>query len=246
MYGPRWIAPRPWTTYSTSPSYSNVDVWGASGTFTWDLGDAQIKLISAYRALRVATKADADGTPFDIVASDGIRVDQNQLSEELQFSGNAWESRIHWLLGLWYFQEHAKDVQSSRQLVGLFEALENAPAGSVDPPGREGLCPAEGGGPMECLGGMGNMGNLRFDQTRLGRRDLKGRSYAAFGQGTLQITDALSITAGARISREEKDFVYFETRPLQGDRVSFDNVRATPSWNVFTPKLRSSTSSRAR
>ncbi|HTU57821.1 MAG TPA: TonB-dependent receptor, partial [Polyangiales bacterium] len=237
MYGPRWIAPRPWTTYATSPSYSNVDVWGASGTFSWDLGAAQIKLISAYRALRVATKADADGTPFDIVASDGIRVDQNQLSQELQFSGNAWESRIHWLLGLWYFQEHAKDVQSSRQLVGLFEALEGAPAGSIDPPGRAGLCPAEGGGPMECLGGAGNMGNARFDQTRLGRRDLKGRSYAAFGQGSLQITDALSMTAGARISREEKDFVYFETRPLQNDRVSFDNVRAAPNWNVVTPKL---------
>jgi iron complex outermembrane receptor protein len=31
--------------------------------------------------------------------------------------------------------------------------------------------------------------------------------------------------------------VYFETRPLQNDRVSFDNVRAAPSWNVFTPKL---------
>lgn len=236
MYGRRWIAPRPWTTYSTSPSYSNVDVWGGSGTFSWDLGTAQLKLISAYRSLRVATKADADGTPFDIVASDGIRVDQNQMSHELQFSGSTWESRIHWLLGLWYFQEHAKDVQSSRQLVGLFEQLEAAEPGSIDPPGRAGMCP-DGAMMSACLGGAGNMRNLPFDQTRLGRRDLKGRSYAAFGQGSVQITDALSFTAGARISREEKDFVYFETRPLQNNRVSFDNVRANPSWNVFTPKL---------
>src|SRR6185312_2674452 len=126
VYGPRWIAPRPWSTYSTSPSYNNVDVWGTSSTISWDLGPVMLKLISAYRTLRVATKTDADGTPFDIVASDGIRIDQEQVSEELQISGKAWDSRIHWLLGLWYFQEHAKDVQSSRQLVGLFEGLEAA------------------------------------------------------------------------------------------------------------------------
>jgi iron complex outermembrane receptor protein len=138
---------------------------------------------------------------------------------------------------LWYFQEHAKDVQSSRQLVGLFEALEAADPRSIDPPGKSGTCPADGSGPMECLGGEGNMQNLRYDQTRLGRRDLKGRSYAAFGQGSLQLTEAFSFTAGARVSREEKDFSYYETRPLQNDRVSFDNVKANPGWTVFTPKL---------
>jgi iron complex outermembrane receptor protein len=237
VYDRRWIAPKPWTTYSTSPSYSNTDVWGTSGTITWDLGPVQLKSITAYRALRAATKADADGTPFDIVASDGILVEQNQISEELQLTGNAWDSRLNWVVGLWYFQEHAKDRQSSRQLVGLFETLEEADPRSIDPPGMMGVCPPDGSGPPTCLGGMGNMANLRFDQTRLGKRDLKGRSYAAFGQGSIKVTEQLVFTAGARISREEKDFRYFETRPLQNDLVSFNNVRAKPDWNVFTPKL---------
>ncbi|HKU42924.1 MAG TPA: TonB-dependent receptor [Polyangiales bacterium] len=236
-YDSKWIAPEPWTTYSTSPSYNNTDVWGTSGTITWDIGPVQLKSITAYRALRVATKTDADGTPFDIVASDGILVEQNQISQELQVSGRAWDSRINWLLGLWYFQEHAKDTQSSRQLVGLFEALEDADPRSIDPPGMTGVCPPDGNGPPQCLGGMGNMANLRFDQTRLGKRDLKGRSYAAFGHGSARLIDGLTLTAGARISREEKEFTYYETRPLQDDLVSFDNVRSTPSWNVFTPKV---------
>ncbi|MET0389296.1 MAG: TonB-dependent receptor [Polyangiales bacterium] len=236
-YDARWIPKDPWQTYSTSPSYNNTDVWGTSGTLTWDLGAAQLKSITAYRALRVATKADADGTPIDLVASDGIRVNQHQISQELQLSGNAWDSRLHWLLGLWYFQEKATDRQSSRQLVGLFEALESAERGSVDPPGMTGLCPVEGSDIPQCLGGGGNPANQRFDQTRLGRRELQGRSYAAFGHASLHITDRLSATAGARISREEKRFKYFETRPLQNNRVSFDNVRADPDWNVFTPKL---------
>jgi iron complex outermembrane receptor protein len=235
-YDRRYIAPRPWTTFSTSPSYSNTDVWGVSGTLTWDLGPLQLKSISAYRALRVATKTDADGTPFDIVASDGIHVKQHQISQELQLTGSFFDKHLSWVLGLWYFEEHAQDTQSSRQLVGLFPALEAAPMGSVTPPGQP-MCPADGSGPATCLGGAGNKNNLRFDQTRLGARDLKGRSYAAFGQAQLKATEQLGFTAGARISREEKDFTYFETRPLQNDLVSFDNVKAKPSWNVFTPKL---------
>lgn len=237
VYDERWIPSDPWTTYSTSASYNNVDVWGVSGTITWDLDPLQLKSITAYRALRTATKADGDGTPFDIVASDGILVEQWQISEELQLSGAAWDERLHWVLGLWYFQEHAQDRQSSRQLVGLFEALEAAPEGSIDPPGMMGLCPPDGSGPPECLGGEGNPANLRYDQTRLGERDLKGRSYAAFGQASAELTEQLVVTAGARISREEKDFTYNETRPLQDDLVSFDNVKSEPGWTVFTPKL---------
>jgi iron complex outermembrane receptor protein len=39
------------------------------------------------------------------------------------------------------------------------------------------------------------------------------------------------------MSREEKDFTYYETLPLENDKVTFDNVKASPGWNVFTPKL---------
>jgi iron complex outermembrane recepter protein len=238
MYDASYIPTKPWTTYSTSQSYNNSDVWGTSLTFNWDVGPFAIKLINAYRKLRVATKTDADGTPFDIVASDGILVNQHQISNELQFSGNSFAKHLAWVAGLWYFQEHATDRQSSRQLVGLFPALEAAGPRSIAPPGMPAdACPPDGSGPEACLGGAGNMANLRFDQTRLGSRTLDGRSYAAFGQLTLKIIEAVRVTAGARLGREEKDFNYFETRPLQNNRVSFDNVKANPGWTVFTPKL---------
>jgi iron complex outermembrane receptor protein len=129
-------------------------------------------------------------------------------------------------------------MRSRRQLVGLFEALEAAGPRSVAPAGQDpAMCPPDGSGAEMCLGGIGNPGNLRFDQTRQGMRTLDGKSYAAFVHGSFAITEQLGITAGVRVSREEKDFTYFETRPLQGDRVSFDNVRADPGWTVVTPKL---------
>jgi iron complex outermembrane receptor protein len=239
LYDSSWVATRPWTTYSTTPSYNNTDVWGTSGTLTWDIGPIQLKSISAYRSLRAAARTDADGTPFDIVASDGVVIKQHQISQELQLTGNAFERHFAWVLGLWYFQERAEDRQASRQLVGLYDALEAAPLRSIAPPGESAdLCPADGTGPAEkCLGGKGNAQNVRYDLSRDFLRTLNGRSYAAFGQGALKITDALSFTLGARISREEKDFTFEETRPLADDSSTFGKLKVNPAWNVFTPRL---------
>lgn len=237
LYDRSYVAPRPWTTYSTTPSYNNTDVWGSSGTISWDLGPLQLKSISAYRSLRAAARTDADGTPFDIVASDGVVIKQHQISQELQLTGNAFDRHLAWVVGLWYFQENAEDRQSSRQLVGLFEALEAAPERSIAGPRVMGdVCPGDGSEPM-CLGGAGNPNNVAFDLSRNFVRTLRGRSYAAFGQGTLKVTDALSFTAGVRISREEKAFTFEETRPLQDNQSRFGVLKVSPSWNVFTPKL---------
>jgi len=237
MYGRGFVAPRPWTTYSTTPSYNNTDVWGSSGTISWDLGPVQLKSISAYRSLRAAARTDADGTPFDIVASDGVVITQHQISQEFQVTGNAFDRRFAYVLGLWYFQENAEDRQSSRQLVGLFEALEAAPERSIAGPGvMADACPGDGT-QMMCLGGMGNPANARFDLSRNFLRTLRGRSYAAFGQGTFKITEAFSITGGVRISREEKAFTFEETRPLQNNESAFGELEVSPSWNVFTPRV---------
>jgi len=234
LYDRSYVAPRPWTTYSTTPSYNNTDVWGSSGTISWDLGPVQLKSISAYRSLRAAARTDADGTPFDIVASDGVVITQHQISQELQVTGNHFDRRFNYVLGLWYFQENAEDRQSSRQLVGLFEALEAAADGSIAAPGAmAGTCP----GGMMCLGGTGNPANAPFDLSRDFLRTLRGRSYAAFGQGTFKILEDLSVTAGVRISREEKTFTFEETRPLQGNESTFGELKVKPSWNVFTPRV---------
>ncbi|HKU38401.1 MAG TPA: TonB-dependent receptor [Polyangiales bacterium] len=238
-YDSSWVAPRPWATNSTTPSYDNTDVWGVSGTVSWGIGPVQLKSISAYRALRAAARTDADGTPFDIVASEGIEVKQHQISQELQLTGNSFDHHLAWVLGLWYFQEDAEDHQGSRQLVGLYEALEDAPPRSIAPPGQPAdMCPADGSGPAEtCLGGMGNPLNKRFDLSRDFARELSGRSYAAFGQASVGIGDALGFTVGARFSREEKDFSYEETQPLQADKSTFGKLTVKPAWNVFTPRL---------
>lgn len=120
-YDERWITKKPWTTYSTWPGYNNSDIWGISGTLDWEVGGVTVKSITAYRDLFVQTRADADGTPADIVSSGGTDIGQHQFSEELQISGRAFDDRLNWITGLWYFQEKANDRQVSRQYAGLYQ-----------------------------------------------------------------------------------------------------------------------------
>jgi iron complex outermembrane receptor protein len=234
-YGTQWISTKPWTSYSTWPGFNNSDIWGASLGLTWSFDSFQIKSITGYRDLTVETRGDGDGTPAEIVSTGGVDIKQHQFSEEIQFLGSAFNDRLDWVAGLWYFDETARDVQRSRQQAGLFEALEAAPLNSLIP-----TVPISGCAAPCPLGGAGNPNNARLDNTRTGARLMQNTSYAVFLHGVFKFTDRFSMTAGARFSREEKEFDYYEVRPLR-NIVSFDTYNLTPipvdKWDIFTPKL---------
>lgn len=234
-YGTQWITTEPWTTYASWRGYNNSDIWGSSLGLTWNLGAFQVKSITGYRDLKVETRGDGDATPADIVSTGGVDISQHQFSQEIQFLGSAFDDRFDWVAGLWYFDETARDVQRSRQQAGLFEALQAAAPNSLRPP-----VPISGCAAPCLLGGPNNPNNARLDNSRTGSRLMQNSSYAAFLHGTYSFTDRWSVTAGARFSREEKQFDYYETRPLR-NVVSFDTYNLTPvpadKWDIFTPKL---------
>jgi iron complex outermembrane receptor protein len=60
-------------------------------------------------------------------------------------------------------------------------------------------------------------------------------SLAAYGQGTYKVTDALSLTAGARFTFEHRsfDFTYGTLAPVR----ALGEVTAQHSWDSFTPKV---------
>ena len=89
----------------TAPAYSDSDVWGASLTSTFEIGGGTtLKLISAYRSLDSQFARDGDGTPVRIAQYvDNYR--QQQLSQEVQLLGEAFDSRLNWILGAYYFRE---------------------------------------------------------------------------------------------------------------------------------------------
>jgi iron complex outermembrane receptor protein len=86
---------------------SELTMWGVSLEANWDVTDwMSIKSISAYRDIDAYSARDADGTPYRVFHTQDP-FDQDQFSQELQFSGEI--DKLKWMAGLYYFEEDAKN-----------------------------------------------------------------------------------------------------------------------------------------
>lgn len=154
---------------------STLDVGGVSGIATLDLGGAQLKSTTAWRAQKAITNVDNDGTPY--AAADYYRtIHQNQASEELQLSGAALADRLKYVLGAFYLRENARISIDQVSLAGFYQAqlALGVPVASAVDPGAA----------------------ARVHQTN--------DSWAGYGNLILKVTDRLGISAGVRYSIETK------------------------------------------
>ena len=105
--------------------HNSNNVYSVSGTLEWDLGDANLKSITAYRKSSTEDSLDLHGlrttsnpySPFIPNASTAFvsTYHQNQFSQELQLSGTI--GKIDWQTGLYYFVERG-DEQSRAFILG--------------------------------------------------------------------------------------------------------------------------------
>ena len=101
----RFISPDIDKTYATGNSFSRIRNQGLATTIAWQLAEnVSLKSITAYRDLHWAVGMDLDGSPIDLFQA-SFSMAQHQTSEELQLSGLAWDSRLNWLVGAYYFNE---------------------------------------------------------------------------------------------------------------------------------------------
>ncbi len=111
----------PFETYETGPSRSNIDNYGFALNVEWNVGDilgmrnVTVRSITSYRELEADLARASDASPFLIFQTQD-RIEQDQFSQEIQFSGDSWNNRIHWVGGFFYFTEEATDF-------GLIEAI---------------------------------------------------------------------------------------------------------------------------
>ena len=100
--------------YGTDPTKSELETWGVSATVDWDINDAlTFKTIIAYRTFDGEFFDDNDAAPQKI--SELIDIfDQQQTSVELQLLGKAFDNRLNWILGYYYFQEDGKNINPVR------------------------------------------------------------------------------------------------------------------------------------
>jgi iron complex outermembrane recepter protein len=93
------------------PAYSNSDIWGTSVTVDWNLSAVEVVAISAYRHLLSDFQRDFDGTPL-LIAHFTDRFEQWQASQEVQLKGAAFDDRLKWILGGYYFKEKVDNLNN--------------------------------------------------------------------------------------------------------------------------------------
>jgi iron complex outermembrane receptor protein len=238
-----WITGDIDTTWAGGPSVNDLDTRGASVTIDWDLGPVSLKSISAYRELEALFARDGDNTPFtfrETINDD----DQDQLSQEFQLSGVSFNDRLTWLIGAYYFEEDAEENGKANLALGTYSALEALmlPVGTTwcglpgPNPRPIAACPP----PPLRFGGAGNPNNVGVDVGVDLYTKVANESVAFFGQGTLDITNALSLTAGVRWTQDEKEVVLVHLREASGNYVvgaPGTQDTFTESWSEVTPKL---------
>ena len=104
-YGPWFVTKNIDTSYSTGNSFSKLKQYGAALTIDWNASEnAHVKLISAYRGLHWSPGEDGDGSPLNIHEL-SIDIQQQQWSEELQFTGTTLSDSLDYVLGAYFFHE---------------------------------------------------------------------------------------------------------------------------------------------
>lgn len=112
--------PDPYTVNFDVQNTRDLENWGVTSNIVQDLGSMSFRSVTGYRENEWFQDLDSDGT--EIAQQQVVWGEkQKQFSQELQLSSNG-DTRLDWLVGLYYFWEHADfDVSLLRPLdAGLF------------------------------------------------------------------------------------------------------------------------------
>ncbi len=161
-----------------------------------------IKNIFGYRKVEVLNAIDSDGMSLPLTGSNSVdsptwpsneklpserKLDGEQYSNEIQLFGDAFDDRLEWLAGVYYYRmkgsEHFLATNTSRN--PDFDNLSSP----VPIPQVEAI----------------------FDVAQNGLyssssfADVKNEAYAIFGEGTYSFTDDISLTVGLRQSWDKRE-----------------------------------------
>ncbi|MEH3103770.1 MAG: TonB-dependent receptor [Sphingomonas phyllosphaerae] len=158
---------------------SNMKSYGASAQLDWDLGQAALTSITAYRWWDWDPANDGDNTALPIVTKAQQANRQRQFSQELRLASTGTNT-IDYVIGAYYFWQIVRGYGATAY--GASAASWNLPAVSAT---------------------IGNAALSGFEARSTSTPETK--SLAAFGQATWNATDALHLTVGLRYTGEAKN-----------------------------------------
>jgi len=184
----------PYRSNDNDPNDLKIDTNAVTLTVAWDmLPDVTLTSISAWRDTRELNESWGWGSDFNGGPSFHIEIlsdeysDYDQLSQEFRLEGTAFSDRMSWTTGVYGFKEQ-----------GIFR---------VGIPLMRGLMPPDdlSEAPLfEALGAIA-LGAQQFGSIRQ-EVDGRNKSWAVFAEATMDVTDAWSVTAGWRWTKDMREF----------------------------------------
>lgn len=93
--------------------------WGISNKTEWDMNDAvTVRNILGYREAKSFVLQDTDGTPLPVFDANSLD-HSSQLSNELQFLGNAMDGKLDWIVGAFYLESEPEGPSGTQFSVGV-------------------------------------------------------------------------------------------------------------------------------
>lgn len=188
----------------------------------FDISDElTVKNIIGYRKVEVLNSLDSDGMGLNLFGAIDVdsptlpagqkipserSLDAEQYSNELQFFGTAFDDRLDWLAGVYYYQ-----MKGSERFLASNVGRN---------PDFDGLVP-----PIPQVALIYGIAQNGF-YTSSSYADVENEAYAVFGEGTFDINDEFAFTFGLRFS--------YDDREVTGRNIGTDffNPTAPPACQV--------------
>jgi len=101
----RFVSTKKDVSYANGNDFDILRVGGIAGTLEYDLTDnLLLKSITAYRQMNWKAGMDLDNSPLNMLLT-SFRMHQKQFSQEVQLLGNAFDKKLNYVLGGYYFKE---------------------------------------------------------------------------------------------------------------------------------------------
>ncbi|ARS26308.1 TonB-dependent receptor [Sphingomonas sp. KC8] len=187
----------------------DTDSANAALTLSYDIGAGTLKSISAYRWVSAVFGRDGDASSTVNYAGDIHDETARQFSQELQYATPLFGDRGNLLVGAYFFREKTRDDTRLIVADGLYDAMIAAGV------------PAAGAEAADF--------NINFFNRQ------KTTNYAAFGNFTYDLTDALAVELGGRYTWEKKTFSQRSIRVGNGSNLVMPYT-LTKDWDAFSPR----------
>jgi len=206
---------------------SDVRDAGVSAEVNWQIGNATLTSITAYRDWKLDRTQDTDFSNLDILYRGNYRQQFKTFTQEIRLQGEAFNDRLDWLVGGYFGAEtlhHEDDLrfgadygifQGCRVAAGAIAAL-NLPTTTLTPGAPGCLNPAirpaiAGSFPAAAqpvvnglLGTLDRLTSIADEGATRDRFRQKDRTWALFTHNVIDITDQLSLTLGGRYTHDRK------------------------------------------